>query len=250
MEQRMNTLLYSELVAFYHLLDPLEDHEDEAEAFGGVLRQAVPGATSLLELGAGAGHGAHYIKHVFEQTVLTDLSDPMLERSRMLNPDCEHILGDMRSMRLDRTFDCVLVHDAIAYLLTEDDLLACMQTAFAHLRVGGAALLVPDCTQESFRECHEDHDGDDGERSLRCISWSTDPDPDDSTHITDFAFLLREAGEIRAVHDRHHYGLFAVDTWRRLAERAGFEVETVTRPLTEDEADSAYTDIMFLCRKP
>src|SRR5262245_15324138 len=38
-----------------------------------------------------------------------------------LNPECEHIVGDMRSMQLDRTFDVVFIHDAIAYMTNESD---------------------------------------------------------------------------------------------------------------------------------
>lgn len=53
----MEAKLYSDLVRFYHLLDPLADHEDEGEELGAVLKRAVPQATRLLELGAGAGLG-------------------------------------------------------------------------------------------------------------------------------------------------------------------------------------------------
>lgn len=246
----MDTLIYGDLVRFYHLLDPLEEHADEAEAYGDVLLGAVPNAKTLLELGAGAGHGAHFIKRRFSSTTLTDLSAAMLDRSRTLNPDCEHLEGDMRSLRLGRTFDCVLCHDAIAYILTESDLAAVFETAWTHLRPGGAALFIPDCTTESFHESHEDHAGDDGERSLRAISWSYDPDPSDTTHIYDFAFLLREHGEVKAIHDRHVCGLFPRATWIRLGTAAGFEVDVVRRPLPEEYADSPYTDEMFLLHRP
>lgn len=246
----MNPLLYGELVPFYHLLDPLEDHADEGEAFGEVLRAAVPGARSLLELGAGAGHGAHYVKAYFEQMTLCDISAPMLARSRVLNPECEHVESDMRTTKLGRTFDCVLIHDAIAYLATQDDLRATAVTMFEHLVPGGAALLIPDCVKETFKESHDDHAADDGERSLRCISWSHDPDPTDEVHLTDFAFLLRENGEVRAVHDRHEFGLFTTETWLAVCRSAGFEVELISRPLPEEYRDSGYTEKMFLCRRP
>jgi len=246
----MKTLLYDELVPFYHLLDPLDDHRDEGEEFGRVLRQAVPGASSLLELGSGAGHGAHFVKHGFSQTTLTDLSPAMLDRSRGLNPDCEHHVGDMRTLRLDREFDCVLIHDAITYIASQGDLADVARTTAAHLRPGGAGLIVPDCVKESFCDSYEDHAGDDDQRSLRCISWSYDPDPSDDTHLGDFAFLLRENNEVRAVHDRHVFGLFSTGTWLDVWRAAGLEVETVTRPLPEEYADSAYTDKMFLVRKP
>ena len=74
-------------------------------------------ATTLLELGSGGGNNASHLKHRFECT-LTDLSPEMLALSRTLNPECEHIEGDMRTLRLERTFDAVFVHDAIAYITT------------------------------------------------------------------------------------------------------------------------------------
>ena len=73
---------------------------------------------------------------------LTDLSPRMLELSASINPECEHHVGDMRSIRLGRTFDAVLVHDAICYMTTETDLCATFDTAFEHLRPGGAAVLA------------------------------------------------------------------------------------------------------------
>ena len=246
----MESWLYSELVPFYHLLDPLEEHEDEASEFGDVLHGAVDSAATLLELGSGAGHGAHFIKERFERVVLSDLSSPMLERSQVLNPDCEHLTGDMRSLRLNRRFDCVLIHDAISYLRSPDELKAAMLTSFEHLREGGAALLIPDCLKESFKDWHEDHEGDDETRSLRCMAWSHDPDPLDDTHVTDFAFLLRENGEVRAVHDRHVFGLFSAKLWCEMATQVGFLVTVIQRPLPEEYLQSAYTDQMFLLRRP
>ncbi|MBX2811219.1 MAG: class I SAM-dependent methyltransferase [Myxococcales bacterium] len=243
-------LLYERLVRFYHLLDPLEDHIDESEAFGALLNRKVPQATSLLELGAGVGHGAYFIKSHFSSVTLTDRSDLMLDRSRILNPDCKHIVGDMRNVRLNNTFGSVLCHDAIAYMTTKADLQCVFETAHVHLCSGGAALFVPDCLKDTFIESHEAHAGDDKERSLRCISWSYDPDPSDDTHIYDFAFLLREHGEVTAVHDRHICGLFLEETWLELARKTGFHPEVVERPLPEAYEHRGYTNKMFLLHKP
>jgi len=65
---------------------------------------------------------------------LVDRSPEMLTVSRALNPDCEHIEGDMRTVRLGRVFDAVLIHDPIMYMTTEPDLRSAMATAFAHCR--------------------------------------------------------------------------------------------------------------------
>ena len=37
----------------------------------------------------------------------------MLAVSQTVNPECEHVLGDMRSLRLGRESDLVLIHEAI-----------------------------------------------------------------------------------------------------------------------------------------
>jgi SAM-dependent methyltransferase len=240
----MRPLLYDELVPWYRLLDPPEDHLDEATSYQQALeRAATPRPETLLELGAGAGHNAFHLKRRFRCT-LTDLSEPMLALSRELNPECEHLAGDMRALDLGRRFDAVLVHDAVAYMTTEADLGAAARTAFAHTRPGGAALFAPDCVRETFEERSVLHRGDDGRRSLRCLEWTWDPDPGDDTYTVEYAFLLRDGTELRAVHDRHVEGLFSRATWTRVLGEAGFEVELAARPL-DDGADQ-----VFLCRRP
>ncbi len=158
----MQPLLYSDLASWYRLVDPVADHQDEAEVYGAALSRAIKGrAETLLELGAGAGNNASYLKRRFRCT-LTDFSEPMLALSRDLNPECEHVQGDMRSLRLNRTFDAVLVHDAVVYMTTEEDLLAAATTAFVHTRPGGAAIIAPDLLRETFRESTQLIRGDDG----------------------------------------------------------------------------------------
>ena len=54
--------------------------------------------------------------------VLVEPSEGMRTVSRALNPECEHVDGDMRTVRLGRQFDAVFVHDAVCYMTTESDL--------------------------------------------------------------------------------------------------------------------------------
>jgi hypothetical protein len=240
--------LYDDLVPWYDLVDPVADHALDAAMFIATFERLVsPRPTSLLELGAGAGLNARHLSARFA-CVLTDLSPAMQARSQILNPGCEHALGDMRTLRLFRTFDCVLVHDAIAYMASRADLAAALTTAFVHLRAGGAALFAPDSVRDRFREDCEllEADAPDG-RSLRAAMWTWDPDRDDETCVADFAFLLREGGHVRAVHDHHLEGLFDEATWLELIAGAGFvDVERVPR----DVGDTSYYDHVFVGRRP
>ena len=127
--------LYRELAAWWPLLSALEDYAEEAEDYRRLILEGTDGeAREVLELGSGGGNNASHLKAHFRLT-LVDRSPQMLEVSRRLNPECEHVEGDMRSVRLGRTFDAVFVHDAIAYMTTEDDLRGVFATAAAR-RVG------------------------------------------------------------------------------------------------------------------
>ena len=202
---------------------------------------------TLLELGSGGGNNASHLKREFRLT-LVDRSPGMLEVSRALNPECEHVDDDMRTVRLGRQFDGIFVHDAVCYLTSEADLRSAIETAVIHCRAGGAALFAPDHVREGFRPS-TDHGGEDGEtRSLRYLAWTWDPDPSDTTYLVDFAYLLREGdGSVRVEHDRHVEGLFARAHWLRLLSEAGFEPTVV--PFEQSEPITCGYDV-FVGRKP
>lgn len=224
--------LYRELASWFHLLTPPSEYTEEAASYLALFRENAQGALeTLLELGSGGGNNAFHLKHYLRLT-LVDRSDAMLAVSKSINPDCEHLLGDMRTVRVGRQFDAVFVHDATSYLTTEADLRATMETAYVHVRPGGIALFVPDDLRETFQAGTEHGGSDVGNRGIRFLEWSWDPDPDDSTYQVDFAYLLRESsGEVRVEHDRHICGLFARDQWLAAAESVGFQAQA--RPLEE-----------------
>jgi trans-aconitate methyltransferase len=237
--------LYDDLVSWYRLLDPPDDHAEEAAAFETALVDAIgPGPATLLELGAGAGHNAVHLKRRFRCT-LSDPSEPMTALSRAQNPECAHVPGDMRTLRLGRTFDAVLVHDAVMYMTSAADLRRAVETAFAHTRPGGAAVFAPDCTRETLVEATALIEGDDGDRSLRCLEWSWDPDAADDTFRTEYGLLLRKGADVTAVHDVHVEGVFARAVWEETLAAAGYRVETFARPIGDGRSDQ-----VFLARRP
>ena len=240
--------MYSDLAPWFHLLTHPSGYKDEAEFVTQVVDEVAEGGTrTLLELGSGGGNNASHLKKRFECT-LTDLSPEMLAVSLTLNPECEHLEGDMRTIRLGCEFDVVFIHDAISYLTTEDDLRAAIATAAVHVRPGGVVVLTPDATREIFKPGTDTggHDGDDG-RSLRYLEWTHAPDPPDaSTYVVDYAIVVRGPDEsVRVVHDRHTLGVFPEATWHRMIGEAGLELVETT---VEDPYELEHA--AFVARRP
>lgn len=227
--------MYSDLAEWWPILSEPEDYQEEAELARKLIVEAcLQPPVILLELGSGGGNNASHLKAHF-QMALVDLSPGMLAVSRDLNPECEHLQGDMRTVRLGRQFDAVFIHDAVMYLVTEIDLRQAMATAFIHCQPGGAVLFCPDCVRETFKQGtdHGGHDRD--ERGMRYLEWTVDPNPDDNTYVVDFAFLLREGESLRLATDHHTFGLFKRQEWLDWLAAAGFEsVHSILDPSGRD----------------
>jgi SAM-dependent methyltransferase len=233
--------LYSEFASWFHLLSAPADYAEEAEFARKTLVEAsTRPIQTVLELGSGGGNNASHLKRSFKMT-LVDLSSGMLDLSREINPQCEHFVGDMTSIRLGSEFDAVFVHDAVMYLTTAEQLKECLRTAFVHCKPGGTALFMPDFVKETFVPGvhHGGHDGN--SRGLRHYEWTFDPDPADSTYTVDFVYMLREGNSaVRVESECHVFGLFSRDEWLRELAEVGFDARSVVDP---------YGREVFVCTK-
>lgn len=231
------------MARWFPLLTPPAHYQEEASIYRKLFLRHDPAARTILELGSGGGHNAFYLKEHFSLT-LVDLSPEMIEVSKKLNPECEHIQGDMRGVRLGRTFDAVFIHDAISYMTTPEDLHKAITTAAEHCRDGGCLLFVPDFFQETFMPSTY-HGGSDGEREgMRYLEWVHDPVPGSRTYMMDFALLLKdEQGKVTVEHDQHRLGLFSKSEWFDMLQKAGLEARIETIALKDEEC----SELQIVC---
>jgi len=224
--------LYGDLAYLWPLVSLVEDYAAEARCWRDVLRSKLgPGRHRVLELGVGGGHHLSHLTADFEATAV-DLSEAMMRHSRRLTPGVEHLVGDMRTVRLNRKFQAVLVHDAISHMQTEADLKAVFATAVAHLEPGGVFITSPDHFRETFRDPTVDsRTRSDGETELTCIEFTCDLDPADTTIETILFYLVRTGGGLRIELDRLTTGLFGRQRWLDLMAEAGFQVECHPRDM-------------------
>ncbi len=162
-------------------------------ARGAGLREALGcGRHDILELGVGGGHNLSHRTADFQATAL-DLSENMLAHSRRLNPGVEHLVGDMRDVRLGRTFAAVVIDDAISHMRSEADLRAAFATAAAHLEPGGVFITSTEFLRDTFRGPRaEVCTRAKGDTQLTYVEYTHDPDPADTTLETVFAHFITE----------------------------------------------------------
>jgi len=240
--------LYRELARWWPLISPAAEYADDAAIIGALFDSAAIPVRSVLDLGSGGGHVAWHLR-AGRSLTLVDASPDMLAVSRQLNPDCAHVLGDMRTARLGQVFDAVLVHDAIDYVTTREDLRMVIEAAFAHCRESGLAVFAPDHTAETFRPGTGGGGGSDAAgRQASFRERTSDPDPGDDWILAEYEFTLREAdGSVRVVPEAHRLGSFGRETWLRLLAQAGFEASTEPGV---DAGGGRAERVLFVGRRP
>ncbi|MCE7742663.1 MAG: class I SAM-dependent methyltransferase [Candidatus Heimdallarchaeota archaeon] len=100
--------IYSEYARAYHeMYQSIFDYEEEFKIYDKYLSKIK--AKKILELGCGSGNMAKlFIKNKYDYIGL-DCSKEMIALSKEFVPKGKFLLGDMRNLELEETFDAVLV---------------------------------------------------------------------------------------------------------------------------------------------
>ncbi len=143
--------VFGDYARYYDLLYRDKDYTAEAAFVDQLIQKHLPGALNLLDLGCGTGAHAIALGQKGYRVHGIDVSNEMLQRAeerlgRISKevPRVSFSQGDIRTARLDGTFDAVVsLFHVMSYQVTNEDLRAAFATARAHLRPGG--LFIFDC---------------------------------------------------------------------------------------------------------
>jgi SAM-dependent methyltransferase len=136
---------------YYDTLYSDKDYAAEADYVDALIQRWAPGARSLLEFGCGTGrHAVEFARRGY--TVFgVDRSAEMLvraqeQRSRLPSLGQRLVFAhhDIRGLRLNRRFDCVVaLFHVVSYQISNQDVLDAFAAAKSHLEDGG--VFVFDC---------------------------------------------------------------------------------------------------------
>ena len=254
--------MYDDFAHLWPLISHHSDYEFEAKHWRDALTTELgQGRLRILELGVGGGNNLHHIlypncdgrpspdpacngEHMRQDqpahdAVVVDLSAKMLANCKMLNPSIRQHISDLKTVRLYERFDAILIHDAVCYLMSEDDIGLTLATAREHLTPSGVLIMAPDWYTETYPgtqlNCGIRRDVS---PEFASIEYEHDPDPNDSTIESVFIYIMKnEDGSVRVEEDRHITGIFSIRTWLKLMEQTGFRAKRLPYPVHEDGRD-------------
>lgn len=223
----VNYPLYGTHSELWPLVSPLHSYEEEMSDWLEVLRERfeLQQDIELLDLGTGGGHHLYQLCQGWKGNlggVTVDTSEAMLRLVESLLPGFERVQADMTSVRLNRRFPLILVHDSFCYLTELTQVEALLKTIATHLKPDGLALLKLDAIADEFAGPYRyltTFEDDEKEVTLTHYEW--DPNPEDDCLEVVYLFLERRAGVVTTREERHRLGLFSRRQLARAVTAAG-----------------------------
>lgn len=240
--------LYRDLSWTWPIISPPEDYIEESERIKRLIRKhsKIPVKT-LLNLGCGGGHVDWVLKKYFAITGV-DISPNMLKNARKLNPQITYFKADIRTVRLKKEFDAVVLHDSVNYMLTRNDLKAVFKTAYVHLKPGGVLWTYVEEHNKIQQNRTKLSTSKQGNTEITFIENYYDPNPRDTTYEFVFVYLIRKNKKLRIHTDRHLCGIFKLKTWFSVIREVGFKVKR--QKFTHSTIPASKDMPELICLKP
>jgi dTDP-3-amino-3,4,6-trideoxy-alpha-D-glucopyranose N,N-dimethyltransferase len=222
-----------ETTAYDLLYNRIKDYAGEAATVTSLIRARAPEASTLLDVGCGTGNHLVHLAANFEVEGVEASPAMAAAARRKLGENAIHE-DDMRSFRLDRSFDAVVsLFSSIGYMLTVEDLRNAIATMATHVRPGGVVIVEPWFGPDQWDELEEGRVGmnlvePDGELLVRMVRSSKRG----SIGHMEMHYLHGSPGAIRHFVEHHDLALFTRDEYLKAFENAGLRTEHDERGLT------------------
>jgi len=143
--------VFADYSEYYDLLYRDKDYGSESDFVVRVIEKHRPRTASILDLGCGTGNHDFLISQKGYEVCGVDLSSGMISRAskKRSAPQAAQLRisfnqGDIRTVRLGRTYDAVIsLFHVMSYQTTDSDLQAAIATATQHMKKDG--IFIFDC---------------------------------------------------------------------------------------------------------
>jgi SAM-dependent methyltransferase len=173
----------------------------------------------------------------------------MLSQGPALSPDCR-VAANALALPFKGPFDiCLMVYDAINYLMREEDVARCLEESLRVLAPGG--LFIFDVTTEANSRKHFHQAVDYGELEGCTFFRESRFDREARIQGNDFIFFVEGPEDTwRKIKESHQQRIFKIDRLKAVARQAGFKVEGLFEGFTFRPGSEASERVHFVLRKP
>lgn len=136
---------YSEAAEFYDLLyEGEKDYAAEGALLARLIRERVPAAVTVLDVGCGTGSHARALIDAGFDVDGIDLEPAFIEIAQAKCPEGNFFVGDMTALNLSKRYDVVMcLFSAIGYVESETALRQAIAGMHAHVNPGGLLIVDP-----------------------------------------------------------------------------------------------------------
>ena len=197
---------------------------EQADRIAELVRQWMPAARSLLEVGCGTGRYLVELGRYFSVEGL-DVEPAMLDVARTRLADVPLHEGDMRTFDLGRTFDVIAcLFSSIGYMTTRAGLAAAVENMRRHLVPGGVMVIDPWFTPEAWIDGHVG--GSLERRDDVVVGRLSHGTVDGNVSVMEAHHLVGRQGRgVEHYVERHVMGLFTDEQYMDIFAELGLDAE-------------------------
>jgi len=227
--------LFKQLARYYDKIYHWKDYEKDVDFLEKVFRKHDLKVRDILDVACGTGaHAALLVKRGYN-VIGVDLNEEMLKIARRKVKNAVFLKGDMRDLKLGRTFDAVIcMFSSITYNRTLSELQKTLSGFHKHLKAKGIVVFDTHFLRERFVHGYRGVTGYDGDE-LTIARFDFSEKFGKRGRIT-FSYLIREGNNFDYIRgDVHEVGLFSLSEIVGAMRKAGFAAEvywnfTMRRP--------------------
>jgi SAM-dependent methyltransferase len=239
-----NAKPYSLLAQFYdHLMHDI-DYHGWAEYANEMLSPFIKKKSKILELAAGNGVFASYLKYYYPNIIISDLSFEMVDSVHATK--IPRAVCSFDAIPFKPQFDAVVcLFDSINYALSVKQLKKIFHEVHSVLKPGGM-FLFDCCLHEGSKEHVELIKGE-GLSSNKFYKHESIYDERSGIHKNIFRIKSPETGE--EITEEHVQKIYPVETFFQLLEKEKFQILECFKNFTFEDYDSDARRAQFLTRK-
>ncbi len=248
--------VFNEYARYYDLLYRDKDYAGESDYVHNLIQTGSPGARTILNLGCGSGRHDRCLMDRGYAVTGVDLSQEMLTAARDAATDngaLRYVQGDVRTVRLEKTFDIVIsLFHVMSYQVSNADLTAAFATAYSHLKPGG--LFIFDCwygpgvlTDRPTVRVKELED------EITSVTRIAQPIMHPNQNVVDvnYRVFLRDksSASIREICETHRMRYLFLPEVEQMLSSGGFELQAAEEWLTAAPLCLTSWSAVFVCRR-